>query len=81
NESQSIQDRVGQQLIKIIPTIQLFHDNLIGLIDRLQLKMEDIEVDKEELTKEGYGSTLESEEKNRLGTQDDVDSLLASLGL
>lgn len=77
NDSQGIQDRTGQQLQKVIPTVKGFHDNLMEVAKRLHLNLENIETEKDFLIKTGYGT----EDDKRLGNQNDVDDLLASLGL
>ena len=75
--SQQFQDRIGQQMMKIIPSIQAFHDQLLKIAGRLNLDWKNIESKETGLTKVGYGGT---EARDR-GKQSDVDDLLASLGL
>ena len=75
--SQQIQDRIGQQMLKIIPTIKIFHDQLLKIAGKLNLNWDQIEPDDTHLTRVGYGG---AEEKNRV-QQTDVDDLLSSLGL
>jgi chemotaxis regulatin CheY-phosphate phosphatase CheZ len=77
NSSQQIQDRIGQQMLKIIPSIQAFHDQLIKIANKLKLNWKNVEPDEEDLTKVGYGGT-KAEERAQQG---DVDDLLSSLGL
>ena len=77
NSSQQIQDRIGQQMLKIIPTIKIFHDQLLKIAGKLNLNWEQIEPDAISSTKVGYGGL---EEKERV-QQTDVDDLLSSLGL
>jgi hypothetical protein len=76
NESQGIQDRIGQQLTKIIPTIQSFHDQLIKVARKLKLNIEALE-EEENVMQQGYGT----KDKKRMDSQSDVDNLLANLGL
>lgn len=77
NASQGIQDRTGQQLQKVIPTVKGFHENLLEVAKKLQLNLEKIESDDDLLTKSGYGV----KDDKRLNGQGDVDDLLANLGL
>jgi len=77
NSSQQIQDRIGQQMLKIIPTIKIFHDQLLKIADKLNLNWDHIEPQDTLSTRVGYGGT---EEKERI-QQTDVDDLLSSLGL
>lgn len=77
NSSQQIQDRIGQQLLKIIPTVQTFHDQLMKIARKLNLNWEDLGTEGKDLVKVGYGGA-EFEERVK---QDDVDDLLSSLGL
>lgn len=77
NSSQQFQDRIGQQMLKIIPSIQAFHDQLMKLAGRLSLDWKNIETKETGLTKVGYGGT----EAGERSQQSDVDDLLASLGL
>jgi chemotaxis regulatin CheY-phosphate phosphatase CheZ len=77
NTSQQLQDRIGQQMLKIIPTIQTFHDQLLKIARKLQLNLESVEMEEKGLTDVGYGG-VEATERAK---QDDVDDLLASLGL
>ncbi len=76
NETQGIQDRIGQQLQKIIPTIQGFHDQLMKVANKLKLNFEVLEGDETTL-QEGYGDA----EKKRMDDQGAVDDLLSNLGL
>ncbi|MBU2511390.1 protein phosphatase CheZ [bacterium] len=76
NESQGIQDRIGQQLQKIIPTIQSFHDQLMKVASKLKLNFDALEGDEATL-QEGYGGA----EKKRMDDQGAVDDLLSNLGL
>lgn len=76
NESQGIQDRIGQQLTKIIPTIQSFHDQLMKVARKLKLNIEAFE-EEENAYQEGYGT----KENKRMNNQGDVDDLLSNLGL
>jgi chemotaxis regulatin CheY-phosphate phosphatase CheZ len=77
NSSQQIQDRIGQQMLKIISSIQTFHDQLLKIANKLNLKWENIETQEADLTKLGYGGT-EYEERLQ---QDYVDDLLSSFNL
>lgn len=77
NTSQQIQDRIGQQLLKIIPTVQTFHDQLLKIAQKLKLNWENVESEETDLIEVGYGGT---ESENRV-KQDNVDDLLSSLGL
>jgi chemotaxis regulatin CheY-phosphate phosphatase CheZ len=77
NSSQQIQDRIGQQMLKIIPSIQSFHDQLLKIANKLRLNWKSVELEETDLTKVGYGGT-KSEERAQQG---DVDDLLSSLGL
>jgi chemotaxis regulatin CheY-phosphate phosphatase CheZ len=77
NSSQQIQDRIGQQMLKIIPSIQTFHDQLLMIANKLRLNWKSIEPDEIDLTKVGYGGTKPEERVQ----QGDVDDLLSSLGL
>ncbi len=75
--TQQIQDRIGQQLLKIIPTIQTFQDQITKIARKLRLNWHSIDKDKDNQLMTGY---------ERSGTegrarQDDVDNLLSSLGL
>jgi chemotaxis regulatin CheY-phosphate phosphatase CheZ len=76
NSSQQIQDRIGQQMLKIIPTIQTFHDQLLKIANKLRLDWKSVESE-EDLTKIGYGGT----KPEGRAEQGDVDDLLSSLGL
>lgn len=76
NESQGIQDRIGQQLTKIIPTIQSFHDQLMKVARKLKLNIDALE-EEENVLQQGYGT----KDKKRMDNQGDVDNLLANLGL
>jgi len=77
NSSQQIQDRIGQQMLKIIPSIQTFHDQLLLIANKLKLNWKNVEPDESNLTKVGYGGTKPEERAQ----QGDVDDLLSSLGL
>jgi len=77
NASQQIQDRIGQQLVKVIPTIQIFHDQVLKIAQKFKLNWNNVESEETDLTKVGYGGT-ESGERFK---QDDVDDLISSLGL
>ncbi len=77
SSTQQIQDRIGQQLLKIIPTIQTFQDQITKITRKLKLNWHNIDKDKNDQLMTGY---------ERSGTegrarQDDVDNLLSSLGL
>jgi len=77
NSSQQIQDRIGQQMLKIIPSIQTFHDQLLKIANKLNLNWKNVETEDKDLTKVGYGGTKAKERVQ----QGDVDDLLSSLGL
>jgi chemotaxis regulatin CheY-phosphate phosphatase CheZ len=77
NSSQQIQDRIGQQMLKIIPSIQTFHDQLLKIANRLSLDWTGVEMPDKDLTRVGYGGTQSAERVQ----QNDVDDLLSSLGL
>ncbi|MGB5159465.1 protein phosphatase CheZ [Desulfobacterium sp. N47] len=77
NSSQQIQDRIGQQMLKIIPSIQTFHDQLLKIANKLKLNWDNVETKDSDLDIVGYGG-MESKERVQ---QDDVDDLLSSLGL
>lgn len=76
NSSQQIQDRIGQQILKIIPSIKIFHDQLLKIANKMNLNWENIEPEETALTHVGYGGT---ESKERVD-QGGVDDLLSSLG-
>jgi len=76
NSSQQIQDRIGQQMLKIIPSIKTFHDQLLKIASKLNLNWRHVEPE-DDLTKVGYGG-MEARERVQQG---DVDDLLSSLGL
>ncbi len=76
NDSQGIQDRIGQQLTKIIPTVQSFHDQLLTVAKKLKLNINALE-EEDNLLQQGYGT----QDKKRMDSQGDVDDLLANLGL
>jgi len=77
NSSQQIQDRIGQQMLKIIPSIKTFHDQLFKIANKLNLNWRHVEPEDADLTKVGYGG-MEAKERVQQG---DVDDLLSSLGL
>lgn len=77
NSAQQIQDRIGQQMLKIIPSIKTFHDQLLKIANTLNLKWEHVEQEDSDLTKAGYGGKDTGERVE----QGDVDDLLSSLGL
>jgi len=77
NSSQQFQDRIGQQMLKIIPSIQTFHDQLMKVAGKLNLNWKNIETKETDFTTVGYGG-IDSKERTK---QSDVDDLLASLGL
>ena len=77
NSSQQIQDRIGQQLFKIIPAIQTFHEQLVKIAQKLKLNWRDTESEEEDLINLGYGDNA-SEARVK---QDEVDDMLADLGL
>jgi chemotaxis regulatin CheY-phosphate phosphatase CheZ len=77
NSSQQIQDRIGQQMLKIIPSIKSFHDQLLKIANKLNLNWNLVEPGDADLTKVGYGG-METKERVQQG---DVDDLLSSLGL
>jgi chemotaxis regulatin CheY-phosphate phosphatase CheZ len=77
NSSQQIQDRIGQQMLKIIPSVKMFHDQLLKIAEKLNLNWDRIASESPEATEVGYGGM---EEKERV-EQTDVDDLLSSLGL
>ena len=77
NSSQQIQDRIGQQMLKIVPSIQVFHDQLLKIANKLNLNWKNVEAEDKDLTKVGYGGTQAKERVQ----QSDVDDLLSSLGL
>jgi len=77
NSAQQIQDRIGQQMLKIIPSIKTFHDQLLKIANKLSLKWEHVEPEDTDLTKAGYGGKGSGERVE----QGDVDDLLSSLGL
>lgn len=75
--TQQIQDRIGQQLLKIIPTIETFQDQITKIAQKLKLNWHNIDKDKNDQLMTGYER---SGTKGR-ARQDDVDDLLSSLGL
>jgi chemotaxis regulatin CheY-phosphate phosphatase CheZ len=77
NSSQQIQDRIGQQMLKIILSIKVFHDQLLKIANKLNLNWGKIEPDDDADTRVGYGGA----EGNERVEQSDVDDLLSSLGL
>ena len=75
NGTQQIQDRIGQQLLKIIPTIQTFQDQITKIAQKLNLNWEtSYKSEDDDMT--GYEKGASEEAR-----QDDVDDLLSSLGL
>ena len=80
SNSQSVQDRVGQQLLKIIPVIEGFYNLLQDLAARLRINIEKQENKPQENVhaQNGYGS---HDDDQRIENQGDVDDLLSSLGL
>ena len=81
SNTQAIQDRIGQQLMKIIPVIEGFYNLLQELSVRLKINIEKQENPSEEneFAQDGYGSSQHNED--RMQNQGDVDDLLANLGL
>lgn len=77
NGTQQIQDRIGQQLLKIIPTIQTFQNQITIIAQKLRLNWKTLETEKTESAISGYES---GETEDRI-KQDDVDDLLSNLGL
>jgi chemotaxis regulatin CheY-phosphate phosphatase CheZ len=77
NSTQQIQDRIGQQLLKIIPTIQTLQEQITKIARKLNLNWHTIDKDKTDQLMTGYEK---SGSKGR-ARQDDVDNLLSSLGL
>jgi chemotaxis regulatin CheY-phosphate phosphatase CheZ len=77
NSTQQIQDRIGQQLLKIIPTIQTFQNQITKIAQKLKLNWQNIENGANDQTMTGYERSG-SAGRDR---QDDVDDLLSSLGL
>ncbi|MBN1627298.1 MAG: protein phosphatase CheZ [Deltaproteobacteria bacterium] len=77
NTAQQIQDRIGQQMLKIIPSIKTFHDQLLKIANKLNLNWEHVEPEDDNLTRAGYGR----KEPGERVEQGDVDDLLSSLGL
>ncbi len=75
NSTQQIQDRIGQQLLKIIPTIQTFQNQITKIAHKLKLNWQTS--GKEDDDMNGYES---GEAEDRI-QQNDVDDLLSSLGL
>ncbi len=80
SNSQAIQDRVGQQLLKIIPVIEGFYNLLQDLAVRLRINIEKQEtaLKENEYAQDGYGANADDQ---RMEKQSDVDDLLSSLGL
>ncbi len=76
NGTQQIQDRIGQQLLKIIPTIQTFQDQITKIAQKLNLNWQTSD-NNEDDDMTGYEKGA-SESGAR---QNDVDDLLSSLGL
>ncbi|MBN1906728.1 MAG: protein phosphatase CheZ [Deltaproteobacteria bacterium] len=77
NSTQQIQDRIGQQLLKIIPTIETFQNQITKIAQKLKLNWHNIDKDKNNQLMTGY----ERSGTKGLARQDDVDDLLSSLGL
>jgi chemotaxis regulatin CheY-phosphate phosphatase CheZ len=77
NGTQQIQDRIGQQLLKIIPAIKTFKDQITIIAQKLKLKWKALGKEKTESSMAGYES---NGTEGRI-KQDDVDDLLSSLGL
>ncbi len=77
NGTQQIQDRIGQQLLKIIPTIQTFQNQITKIAQKLKLNWQKGKSEEAGQNMNGYES---GEKENRI-KQDDVDDLLSSLGL
>jgi chemotaxis regulatin CheY-phosphate phosphatase CheZ len=80
SNSQAIQDRVGQQLQKIIPVIEGFYNLLQDLAVRLRINIEKQEtgLNENECVQDGYGA---QDDNQRIQAQSDVDDLLSNLGL
>jgi hypothetical protein len=64
-------------MLKIIPTVKTFNDQLLNFTQKLNLNWENVESEKTNLIKEGYGST----KPEKRVKQDDVNELLSSIGL
>lgn len=77
NSTQQIQDRIGQQLLKIIPTIETFQNQITKIAHKLKLNWQKGEKEETDHDMDGYESGTT---ENRVN-QDDVDDLLSSLGL
>jgi chemotaxis regulatin CheY-phosphate phosphatase CheZ len=77
NSTQQIQDRIGQQLLKIIPTIQTFQNQITKIAQKLKLNWHNIDNNKNDQLMTGY----ERNGAEGRAKQDDVDDLLSSLGL
>ena len=75
--SLQIHDRIGQQLGKVVPSIQIFHDQVKKITEKLQLSWNHDKSQEKDSKLEGYGD-LESPKRFE---QEDVDNLLANLGL
>ena len=73
--TQQVHDRIGQQLLKIIPVIQAFQDKITIIAQKLNLNWQSGEKEIDGMN--GY----ESCEVNNRFRQDDVDELLSGLGL
>ena len=80
SNTQAVQDRVGQQLLKIIPIIEGFYNLLQELAVRLKINIEKKESvpEQEGYAQDGYGT---QDDDQRLNSQTDVDALLSNLGL
>ena len=77
NSSQQIQDRIGQQIMKIIPSVKIFHDQLLKIANKMSLNWDHIEPKADDSTQVGYGGKESTERVDQGG----VDDLLSSLGL
>lgn len=77
NSTQQIQDRIGQQLLKIIPTIEAFQNQITKIAQKLNLNLKTLKDEDSELSMDGY----EKDEVEGRIEQDNVDDLLSSLGL
>ncbi|MGD9162239.1 MAG: hypothetical protein PVG39_27765 [Desulfobacteraceae bacterium] len=75
NGTQQIQDRIGQQLLKTIPTIQTFQNQITKIAQKLKLNWQTGEKD------DGGMNGYECGEVDNRIEQYDVDDLLSNLGL